>query len=256
MLSDTDLERYARQVIISDIGEDGQQMLLDAKILVIGAGGLGAPVVMYLAAAGVGNITIMDDDAVTLSDLNRQIIHTTESIGTLKAKQAAAAAAAINPDIHVSVLPMRATVGNASKLIMAHHIVIDCTDNVATRYLIGDLAHQAKVPLIFGGAVRTEGQVSVFQSGIAGYEDSPCYRCLFPSMPDKRQAPGCSEAGILGPVTGIIGAMQGLEAIKLVLGLGTSLTGRLVLFDGRQMEFTEIAVAKRADCLCCGTAEA
>lgn len=252
MLNDSDLERYARQVIMRDIGEEGQQLLLDAKVLIIGAGGLGAPVLMYLAAAGVGNITIVDDDEVSLSDLNRQIIHTTDSIGTLKVKQAAAAAAAINPDIHVSVLPMRLTSGNASKLIMAHTIVIDCSDNVQTRYLIGDLAHQAKTPLVFGGAVRTEGQVSVFQSNSDEYEDSPCFRCVFPSMPDKKQAPGCSEVGILGPVTGIIGAIQGLETIKLILGMGNSLTGRLLLFDGTEMNFMEIAVTKRPDCLCCG----
>lgn len=254
MLNDSDLERYARQVIMRDIGEEGQQLLLDAKVLIVGAGGLGAPVLMYLAAAGVGSITIVDDDEVNLSDLNRQIIHTTDSIGTLKVKQAAAAAAAINPNIHVSVLPMRLTSGNASKLILAHTIVIDCSDNVQTRYLIGDLAHQAKTPLVFGGAVRTEGQVSVFQSnnGGDGYEDAPCFRCVFPSMPDKKQAPGCSEAGILGPVTGIIGAIQGLETIKLILGMGNSLTGRLLLFDGTDMSFMEIAVKKRPDCPCCG----
>lgn len=252
MLNDADLERYARQVIIPDMGEDGQQRLLDAKVLVVGAGGLGSPVIMYLAAAGVGSMTIIDDDKIARTDLNRQILHTTDTVGSSKVKQAAAAAAALNPDIHISTLPIRATPGNASKLIMAHHVVVDCSDNVQTRYLLGDLAHQAKVPLVFGGAVRTEGQVSVFQSNVDGQEKSPCYRCVFPSAPDEKQAPGCSEAGILGTTTGVIGSIQAMETIKLITGIGDTLTGRLMLFDGQLMSFMEIATQRREDCLCCG----
>ena len=253
MLNDNDLERYARQVIIPDVGEDGQQKLQDAKVLVIGAGGLGSPVIMYLAAAGVCSITVIDDDAVSLSDLNRQIAYTTSAIGEEKVKQIALTANAINPDIRVSGLPVRATPGNASKLIMAHHVVIDCSDNVETRYLLGDLSHQARVPLVFGSAVQSEGQVSVFQSNIDNHRGSACYRCVFPSSPGIKQAPGCSQAGILGPMTGIIGAMQAMETIKLITGIGTSLTGRLMLVDGRDMSFMEIATNRHDDCLCCGT---
>ena len=252
MLNDADLERYARQVVLADMGEEGQQRLLDAKVMVVGAGGLGSPVIMYLAAAGVGSITVIDDDMIARTDLNRQILHTTETVGTSKVKQAAAAASALNPETHVSTLPMRITPGNASKLIMAHHVVVDCSDNVQTRYLLGDLAHQAKVPLVFGGAVRTEGQVSVFQSNVEGHIGSPCYRCVFPSSPDEKQAPGCSEAGILGATTGIIGSIQAMETIKLITGIGSNLTGRLLLVDGQHMSFMEITTKSRSDCLCCG----
>jgi adenylyltransferase/sulfurtransferase len=252
MLNDADLERYARQVIMPDMGEAGQEALLAAKVLVVGAGGLGAPAMLYLVSAGVGNITIIDDDMVSRSDLNRQIIYQTQDIGSQKVKQAAAAARKLNPDIKLSTLPVRATIGNIRKLVAAHDVIVDCSDNVETRYLLGDTAHREKTPLVFGGAVRTEGQIAVFQSGVAGFEDSPCFRCVFPAMPDASQAPGCSEAGILGPVTGVIGSMQALEAIKLVTGMGSSLTGRLMLFDGFNGSIMEIATKKRSECMCCG----
>ena len=252
MLSDTDLERYARQVIMPDIGEAGQEALLAAKVLVVGAGGLGAPAIMYLASAGVGNITIIDDDIVSRSDLNRQIIYQTQDIGCQKNKQAAAAAKKLNPDIKLSTLPVRATIGNIRKLVAAHDVIVDCSDNVETRYLLGDTAHREKTPLVFGGAVRTDGQIAVFQSGIAGFEDSPCFRCVFPAMPDASQAPGCSEAGILGPVTGVIGSMQALEVIKLITGMGSNLTGQLILFDGFNGSIMQITTRKRSECICCG----
>ena len=252
MLSDRDLERYARQVIMPDIGEAGQEALLAAKVLVVGAGGLGAPAMLYLASAGVGNITIIDDDIVSRSDLNRQIIYQTQDIGCQKNKQAAAAAKKLNPDIKLSTLPVRATIGNIRKLVAAHDVIVDCSDNVETRYLLGDTAHREKTPLVFGGAVRTEGQIAVFQSGIAGFEDSPCFRCVFPAMPDANQAPGCSEAGILGPVTGVIGSMQALEVIKLITGMGNNLTGQLILFDGFNGNIMQITTRKRSECICCG----
>ncbi len=252
MLNDADLERYARQVIMPDIGEAGQEALLAAKVLVVGAGGLGSPAVLYLASAGVGNITIIDDDMVSRSDLNRQIIYQTQDIGNQKVKQALAAAKNLNPDIKLSTLPVRATIGNIRKLVAAHDVIVDCSDNVETRYLLGDTAHREKTPLVFGGAVRTEGQIAVFQSGVDGFEESPCFRCVFPAMPDTSQAPGCSEAGILGPVTGVIGSMQALEVIKLVTGIGSSLTGRLILFDGLNGSIMDIATKKRSTCMCCG----
>lgn len=252
MLSDADLERYARQVIMPDMGEAGQEALLSAKVLIVGAGGLGAPVLLYLACAGVGSITIIDNDMVSRSDLNRQITYQTRDIGRQKVKQAAAAAKKLNPDVEVSTLPVRATTKNIRRLITAHDVIVDCSDNVETRYLLGDTTYREKTPLVFGGAVRTEGQITVFQSGITGFEDSPCFRCVFPAMPDSSQAPGCSEAGILGPVTGVIGSMQALEVIKLITGIGSGLTGRLMLFDGFSGRIMEIATKKQPNCICCG----
>lgn len=252
MLSDENLERYARQAIMPDIGEEGQERLLESRMLVVGAGGLGSPAIFYLAAAGVGNLTVMDGESVDLTNLNRQILHTTDSIGSLKVTQAAATVAALNPGVNVTPLAERLEDDNVEALLAAHDVVIDCSDNVDTRYRLGDAAHRTGTPLVFGGAVRTEGQLSVFYSGAGAEEDSPCYRCVFPDMPDAMQAPGCSEAGILGPVTGVIGTMQALAAVRLVLGIGGKQTGKLLLFDGRYGSFMEISTSRRADCTCCG----
>ena len=252
MLSDENLERYARQAIMPDIGEDGQERLLESRMLVVGAGGLGSPAIFYLAAAGVGNLTVMDGESVELTNLNRQILHTTASIGSPKVAQAAAAVSALNPGISVTTLAERLEDENVDELLAALDLVIDCSDNVDTRYRLGDAAHRTGTPLVFGGAVRTEGQLSVFHSGAGADEDSPCYRCVFPDMPDAMQAPGCSEAGILGPVTGVIGTMQALAAVRLVLGIGGRQTGKLLLFDGRYGSFMEISTARRAGCACCG----
>ena len=251
MLSDDDLERYARQVIMPDIDEQGQQKLAAAKVLVIGAGGLGAPVILYLAAAGIGQITILDDDKVALTDLNRQIIYAMPDIGASKAVHAARAATKLNPVIMAEHLDARLTPENAETLIRAHDIIVDCSDNPETRQLVGTSCHHLKRPLVFGGAVQLEGQVAVFQSGIDGHADTPCFSCVFPAMPNAQQAPRCSQVGILGPVTGVIGAIQALETIKLCLGLGTDLTGKLFLFDGRDMRTMEITTAKNPDCPCC-----
>lgn len=252
MLSDANLERYARQVIMPDLGEDGQERLLAARVLIVGAGGLGTPVILYLAAAGIGTISIIDGEHVELSNLNRQITHTTASIGSAKVDQAAQMAQALNPAITITPIQGRLEDGNIDTLLKTHDVVIDCSDNVETRYRIGDGAHRHGIPLVFGGAVRTEGQLSVFQSGVAEHKDAPCYRCVFPDMPDAKQAPGCSEAGILGPITGVIGSLQALEAVKLITGLGSSVTGKLVLFDGRNGSFMEISTAARPDCQTCG----
>ena len=251
MLSDENLERYARQAIMPDIGEEGQERLLESRVLVVGAGGLGSPAIFYLAAAGVGNLTIMDGESVDLTNLNRQILHTTASIGSPKVTQAAATVAALNPGVNVTPLAKRLENDNVEALLTAHDVVIDCSDNVDTRYRLGDAAHRTGTPLVFGGAVRTEGQLSVFHSRAGAEEDSPCYRCVFPDMPDAMQAPGCSEAGILGPVTGVIGTMQALAAVRLVLGIGGRQTGKLLLFDGRYGSFMEISTSRRAGCACC-----
>ena len=252
MLNDRDLERYARQAIMPAIGEEGQEKLLAARVLVVGAGGLGAPVILYLAAAGIGAITIIDDDNIARSDLNRQIIYRDDDVGSLKSCFAANTASALNPDIHISQLAVRLHSGNVEQLLNSHDIVIDCTDNAETRYLIGDAAHHCGRPLVFGGAVRMEGQISVFQSSVKGHFGSPCYRCVFPSMPDDKQAPGCSEAGILGPVVGLVGALQALETINLILGQPRTLTGRLLMIEGAGSDFMEIQTVARPDCSCCG----
>ena len=250
MLSDANLERYARQVIMPDVGEDGQERLLASRMLVIGAGGLGSPVIFYLAAAGVGHITILDDETVELTNLNRQILHTTASIGTSKVEQAATTAAALNPAIEIIPRCERLDAGNVDELLSSHDLVIDCSDNVETRYLLGDAAYRTGTPLVFGGAVRSEGQVALFHTSTP---DSPCFRCVFPAMPDARQAPGCSEAGILGPVTGVIGTLQALTAVNVILRIGGDQTGRLLLFDARGGGFMEISTARRSDCSTCGS---
>lgn len=253
MLSDENLERYARHAIMPDIGEEGQERLLAARVLVVGAGGLGSPAMLYLAAAGIGHITIIDPEKVELSNLNRQVLHTTASIGTAKAEQAAATVGALNPAIAVTARVERLDAGNIDWLLASHDVVVDCSDNVETRYLVGDAAHRNGTPLVFGGAVRMEGQLAVFHSGNEAGPDSPCYRCVFPEMPDAQQAPGCSEAGILGPVTGVIGTLQALATIRLILGLGAPQAGRLLLFDGRGGGFMEISTSRRADCATCST---
>lgn len=252
MLNDKDLERYARQAIMPAIGEDGQERLLAAKVLVVGAGGIGAPVIMYLAAAGIGNLTIVDDDNISRSDLNRQVIYKDGDVGLSKSHNAVTAATAINPDIHISHLPVRLNNANVKQLVTEHDIVIDCTDNAKTRYLLGDTSHQYSCPLVFGGAVRMEGQVSVFQSSVKGQIGSPCYRCVFPAMPEAKQAPGCSEAGVLGAITGLVGTLMALETIKLILGLPGTLTNRLLLIEGAGSDFVEIQTMSRSSCSCCG----
>ena len=163
------------------------------------------------------------------------------------------AASAINPAIHISQLGQRLSSGNVEQLLKAHDVVVDCTDNAEARYLLGDAAHAASKPLVFGGAVRMEGQVSVFQSSVKGHLGSPCYRCVFPAMPDAKQAPGCSEAGILGPVAGLVGTLQALETIKIILGKPRTLTGRLLLIEAAGNDFMEIQTVARLDCSCCGT---
>ena len=254
MLNDADLERYARQAIIPDIGEEGQERLLAAHVLLVGAGGLGSPAGFYLAAAGIGHVTIIDDEQIEISNLNRQILHTTGSVGTPKVEQAAQAMKALNPTMQVLPIQARLAADNVDALVTEHDLVVDCTDNAQTRFLLGVAAHRLERPLVFGGAVRTEGQIAVFQSSVKGFEHTPCYCCVFPDAPDASVAPGCSEAGILGPITGVIGSLQALEAVKLILGVGTSLTGHLLLFDGRNSGFMDIATARRADCAICGTA--
>ena len=250
ILTDQEVERYARQVIMPEIGETGQKKLLDAKVLILGAGGLGAPVIAGLAGAGVGHLTVIDDDVVELTNLNRQIIHSVDRLAMNKAESAALFSKSLNPDIQVHTQTSRFSEKNADEVVGSHDLVVDCTDNVETRYLINRMCHKHKVPLVFAGAVRTDGQVTCF---VPDAEESPCLRCIFPQTElDYDQAPSCSVAGVLGSTTLIIGALQTAEAIKLLTQTGTALIGRLLLYDGLSARFTEISVPVDPACTVCG----
>lgn len=253
-LNDHQLERYARQVILPEFGEEAQERLLATTVLVVGAGGLGAPVIQYLAAAGIGAISIVDHDTVEATNLNRQVIHDTASIGASKAENARRAALRLNPELKIDAVAERFTAENAAKLTAGVDIIADCTDSPVARYAINLAARQQQRPLVFGGAVRMEGQVTSFRSGIDAA--SPCFACIFPETPGQEQAPRCSEAGIIGPVTGVIGTMMALEVIRQALlpetPLGAPLTGTLLLYDGRYSDLTRIAVERRKDCPHCG----
>jgi molybdopterin/thiamine biosynthesis adenylyltransferase len=247
-MNDQQLLRYSRHILLDDIGIEGQQRLLDAHALVIGAGGLGSPVALYLASAGIGTITLVDDDAVDLTNLQRQIMHTTGRIGQPKALSGKAALAEINPDVKVVALVERADAARLAKLVAAADVVLDCTDNFTTRHAINRACVAAKVPLVSGAAIRFDGQVSVFDARDA---NAPCYACLFP--PDGQfDEINCATMGVFAPLVGIIGAMQAAEALKLVAGIGVSLAGRLLLFDGRHAEWTSIGVARDPACKVCG----
>ena len=250
ILTDQELERYARQVVMPEIGETGQKKLLDAKVLILGAGGLGAPVIAGLAGAGIGHLTVIDNDVVELTNLNRQIIHSMKRLAMNKAESAALFARALNPDIKIQTVSCRFSESNADALVGSHDLVVDCTDNPETRYLVNRICHQQKVPLVFAGAVRTDGQVTCF---VPDTEESPCLRCIFPQTElDYDQAPSCSVAGVLGSTTLIIGALQTAEVIKLLTQSGTALIGRLLLYDGLSSRFTEINVRANPDCPVCG----
>ena len=256
MLSDDDLERFARQVIMPAFGEDSQETLLASHVAVIGAGGLGAPLIQYLAAAGVGQLTIIDDDAVDRSNLNRQVIHATDAIGTAKAASASAAVSALNPGVAVNAITTRVDEDNIVELIGDAPVIADCSDTPRTRHAVNQAAHQLGRVMVFGGAVRMEGQISSFNSGRDNA--SPCFNCIFPAAAGHDLAPRCSEAGILGPITGTIGTLMALEVLRHCLKpaepVGKDLVGRLLLYDGMLTEVTEIRIRKRADCPVCNGA--
>ncbi len=249
ILTDAELERYARQVVMPEIGEAGQKKLLNSHVLIIGAGGLGSPVIAALAGAGIGHLTVIDDDHVDLTNLNRQTIHTMDGLNRSKARSAYDFVQKINPDIKVSFERVRFELPYAEQLIADKWLVVDCTDTPQTRYLVNDLCYRFSVPLVFGGAVRTDGQITSF---IPEDQNSPCLRCVFPQTElDYDQAPSCASAGILGPITMVIGALQAQEAIKILAGFGQPLKGRLVLYDGLNSSFMEIKTAKDPDCPVC-----
>lgn len=244
------IERYSRHLRLPQVGLAGQEKLSAARILLVGAGGLGSPAAFYLAAAGVGFLRLVDDDVVERSNLQRQILHTDARVGSPKASSAAIALAALNPNTRVDALPVRLHAGNADQLMADVDLVIDGADNFPTRYLLSDACVRLGKPLVYGAVHRFEGQVSVFDAGRRPGE-APCYRCLFPEAPGAPDAPNCAEAGVLGVLPGVIGLLQASEALKLVLGIGESLAGRLLHFDALSMRFRETRLRPDPHCPAC-----
>jgi adenylyltransferase/sulfurtransferase len=242
------VRRYARHIILPGIGGEGQRKLLDSKVLVIGAGGLGSPVTMYLAAAGVGTLGILDFDRVDESNLQRQIIHSTADVGRAKVESAADRLRAINPTIDVVPYDAILSSANAFDVLEPWDVVVDGTDNFPVRYLVNDATQMLGKPLVYGSIYQFDGQATVFMPG----RDVPCYRCLFPSPPPPGTVPSCAEGGVFGVLPGIVGSIQATEAIKLITGLGDPLVGRLLIFDALAMEFTTVKVRWDADCPVCG----
>ncbi|WP_225041828.1 molybdopterin-synthase adenylyltransferase MoeB [Xanthomonas campestris] len=249
------LERYSRHLRLPQVGIDGQQRLARARVLLIGAGGLGSPAAFYLAAAGVGHLRIADDDVVDRSNLQRQILHTEDSVGVSKVVSAAQRIAALNPRVQVDAMQTRVTASNVEALLQDVDVVVDGADNFAARYLLNDACVKLGKPLVYGAVQQFEGQLSVFDAG-RHRGQLPCYRCLFPEPPPPEFAPSCAEAGVLGVLPGVIGLLQATEAIKLLLGLGDSLAGRLLSFDALAMRFREIRLPPDPQCPVCapGTA--
>ncbi|MEQ8702027.1 MAG: molybdopterin-synthase adenylyltransferase MoeB [Bauldia litoralis] len=251
-ITDAQLERYARHVVLDEVGEEGQATLLASKVLVVGAGGLGAPLLMYLAAAGVGHIGVIDDDVVDLTNLQRQIIHSMDGLGRPKAESAVKAIARLNPEVTVTAYEERLVPGNAAEIVAAYDMVVDGSDNFPTRYLLNDACFLARKPLVSGALLRFEGQIATFRAWEDG-EDRPCYRCLFPEPPPAGMVPRCEEAGIFGAVAGVIGSIQATEVLKELLGLGDGLSGRMILFDALGGTFREMRAKRDPACALCGS---
>jgi molybdopterin/thiamine biosynthesis adenylyltransferase len=245
MLSDDELERYARHIVLREVGGPGQAALRRARVLVVGAGGLGAPVLLYLAAAGIGTLGVVDDDAVSLSNLQRQVVHATPDIGTAKVESAAATIRRLNPNVTVIAHNVRLAADNALTLIGDYDIVADGSDNFATRYLVSDACYFAKKPLVtaalgtFDGTLTT---IRAFERGADG-KPNPTYRCLFPQPPPPGTIPACAEAGVLGALAGVVGSMMALELIREIVGFGEGLVGRLLMIDARAMRFETLRYA-------------
>jgi sulfur-carrier protein adenylyltransferase/sulfurtransferase len=240
-------ERYHRHLLLPEVGEAGQQRLLDAKVLLLGAGGLGSPAAMYLAAAGVGTIGIIDMDVVDASNLQRQLLHNTDRIGERKVDSAKKTLTAMNPDVRVATYDVRLAADNILQIIEGYDLIVDGTDNFPTRYLVNDASVRTGIPVVHGSIFRFEGQVTVFDAA-----RGPCYRCLLPEPPPAELAPSCAEAGVLGVLPGIIGSIQALEAIKLLLDLGDPLIGRLLTYDALEESFRTFTVRKDPACPACG----
>ena len=239
--------RYARQVLLPEIGPDGQRRLLDARVLLIGAGGLGSPVALYLAASGVGTIGLVDDDVVDESNLQRQVLHGTDRIGMRKVDSAEQTLRALNPDTTIIKHAERLTAANVERLIDGYDVIVDGTDNLDTRYLLNDAAVGLRLPVVHGSVYRWDGQVTTFRPF-----EGPCYRCMHPVQPPPELAPDCDVAGVLGVLPGIVGTLQANEVLKLVTGVGEPLVGRLLTFDARSTTFDEILIPRDPDCPACG----
>lgn len=248
--TDDQLQRYARHIVLPEVGGIGQEKLLNAKVLVIGAGGLGAPLLLYLAAAGVGTLGVVDDDAVDLSNLQRQVIHGTGDIGTPKVVSAAESVAAVNPDIDFRTHHMRMDASNILDIFAGYDIVADGSDNFATRFLVNDACHLAGKTLVSAAILRFEGQIATFKSH-QGHE-FPCYRCLYPEAPAAGLVPSCSEGGVFGALAGVVGSLQAVEVLKEAMEIGETLAGRLMLYDALGAEFRTIRVKRDAGCALCG----
>jgi molybdopterin/thiamine biosynthesis adenylyltransferase/rhodanese-related sulfurtransferase len=247
-LDDAKRRRYSRHLLIPEVGEEGQLRLLQSRVLLIGAGGLGSPASLYLAAAGVGTLGIVDDDAVDETNLQRQIVHSTERLGESKADSAKRTIEALNPDVGVKVFKERLTSENVDRILgEGWDVIVDGADNFPTRYLLNDASVWHRIPVVHGSIFRFEGQTTVFKPF-----EGPCYRCLFPQPPPPELAPSCAEGGVLGVLPGIIGSLQANEALKLALGIGEPLIGRLLMFDALADEFTEIRLRRDPDCPVCG----
>ena len=251
-LTDNQFERYARHLILDEVGDEGQERLLKSKVLCVGAGGLGSPVSMYLAAAGVGTIGIIDDDDVDLSNLQRQIIHATDKVGASKVSSAKETLLRINPTININPYRMRLLPENAVGLFNDYDVIVDGSDNFSTRYLINDAAYLTGKIVVSGALLRFEGQLTTFRGGAKGYAGEPCYRCLFTSPPNNLSGFRCEDVGIFGAVAGVIGTLQATEVLKELLGLGESMSGQLLIFDAMEMIFRKISYKRNMSCSLCG----
>ena len=243
-----EIERYARHIVLREIGGPGQKKMLNAKLLCIGAGGLGSPALLYLAAAGVGTIGIVDDDEVSLSNLQRQVLHETNAIGDAKTASAARALARVNPHIAVVQHALRLDESNVDSTIAGYDVVLDGTDNFATRYLVNAACTRAKIPLISAAMSQWEGQISVYDPSHGG----PCYQCVFPQAPAEGLAPNCAQAGVMGALAGVMGSMMAGEAIKLITGAGQVLRGEILIYDSLYGETRKLKTSPREDCPICG----
>jgi molybdopterin/thiamine biosynthesis adenylyltransferase len=247
ILTDPQIERYSRNILLKEIGVKGQEKLLSGKALIVGAGGLGAPAAWYLAAAGVGTIGIADPDVVDLSNLQRQIIHSTKDVGLAKIESAKRAIEALNPDVRVMAVKEAVTSENALNLISGYDLVLDGTDNFPAKFLINDACVIANKPFVHAGIIRFTGQLITYAPG-----QGPCYRCLFPAPPPEGAVPTCRQAGVVGAMAGVIGSLQAMEAVKMLTGAGELLVGSLLTYDALKMEFRKIKVGRRPSCPVCG----
>jgi molybdopterin/thiamine biosynthesis adenylyltransferase/rhodanese-related sulfurtransferase len=248
-LTQEEVLRYGRHLVMPEITVEGQERLKAARILCVGAGGLGSPISLYLAAAGVGTLGLVDDDVIDLSNIQRQVLYATEDVGRPKAEAALERISGINPHVEVELHETRLVADNAMEILAGYDVIVDGSDNFPTRYLVNDASVLLGKPVVFGSVLRFDGQVSVFDA-----RQGPCYRCLFPEPPPPGSVPSCAEGGVLGVLPGIVGSLQALEALKLILGRGEPLVGRLLLFEGLGLDFREVAVGRDPDCAVCGQA--